>query len=152
MPESSLNPHRDRIDAIDKAILDLLKERNEVVKDVLATKIAHKLPIFVAGREERKIQSFREEAVRRHLDADWAEDFLRMIMSASRASQSTAEFPMATLHPKTIVFVGGGGGMGTLFAGYARSSGHVVRILDRNDWAEVDAISARASSDAPSAA
>ena len=30
--------------------------------------------------------------------------------------------------------------MGTLFAGYARSSGHVVRILDRNDWAEVDTI------------
>ncbi len=140
MPESSLNPHRYRIDHIDKAILDLLKERNEVVKEVLITKIAHKLPIFVAGREERKIQSFREEAVRRNLDADWAEDFLRMIMSASRASQSTAEFPMSTLLPKTIVFVGGGGGMGTLFASYARSSGHVVRILDRDDWSQVDTL------------
>ncbi|MEN9840001.1 MAG: hypothetical protein RL177_1480 [Bacteroidota bacterium] len=144
MPESSLKPHRDRIDHIDKAILDLLKERNEVVKEVLVTKIAHKLPIFVAGREDRKIQSFREEAVRRDLDADWAEDFLRMIMSASRASQSTAEFPMSTLHPKTIVFVGGGGGMGTLFARHARSSGHVVRILDRDDWSQAETLCAGA--------
>jgi len=144
MPESSLNLHRDRIDHIDKAILDLLKERNEVVKDVLVTKIAHKLPIFVAGREDRKIQSFREEAVRRNLDADWAEDFLRMIMSASRASQSTAEFPMSTLHPKSILFVGGGGGMGTLFAKYARSSGHDVRILDRDDWGRVESLCADA--------
>jgi len=134
MPESSLNQHRDRIDAIDTAILDLLSERNEVVKEVLVTKIAHKLPIFVAGREERKIQSFREAAVARGLDADWAEDFLRMVMSASRASQSTAEFPMSTLHPKTWLFVGGAGGMGSLFARYAAASGHHVRILDRGDW------------------
>ncbi len=142
MPESSLTAHRDRIDAIDRQILDLLRERNEVVKGVLATKIAHKLPIYVAGREERKVQAFREDALRRDLDPDWAEDFLRMIMSASRASQSTTTFPMATVEPRTWLFVGGRGGMGTLFARYAEQSGHEVRILDRDDWDRVAELAA----------
>jgi Chorismate mutase len=96
----SLNEYRVRIDSIDEQILDLLKERAEIVKGVLMTKIQNKLPIYVAGREDQKIQSFREMAIKRNMDPEWAEDFLRMIMSSSRASQSASEFPCATTHPK----------------------------------------------------
>lgn len=134
MPTSSLNEHRKRIDEIDEQILDLLKERAEVVKGVLLTKIQNKLPIYVAGREDLKIQSFREMSVKRGLDPDWAEDFLRMIMSSSRASQSSSEFPCATTHPKTILILGGRGGMGKQYATLFSASGHQVRILDKNDW------------------
>jgi len=132
--EQSLSSHRMRIDTIDEQILDLLQERSEIVKDVLLTKIQNKLPIYVAGREENKIQSFREMAVKRGLDPEWAEDFLRMIMSSSRASQSNSEFPCATTSPKTILILGGSGGMGRQYAALFSASGHQVRILDKNDW------------------
>jgi chorismate mutase / prephenate dehydrogenase len=136
MPKSepSLTPHRERIDTIDEQILELLRERGEIVKQVLITKIENKLPIYVAGREQNKIQSFREMAVKKGMDPEWAEDFLRMIMSASRASQSTSEFPCATTTAKTILILGGNGGMGVQYANLFRASGHTVRSLDRNDW------------------
>ncbi|MEX2397914.1 MAG: chorismate mutase, partial [Balneolales bacterium] len=78
----SLDKHRVRIDEIDTQILELLRERNDVVKQVRDTKIKNKLPIFVADRESEKVTSFRKKALKYDLDADWAEDFLRMIMSA----------------------------------------------------------------------
>jgi chorismate mutase / prephenate dehydrogenase len=134
MSSPSLNEHRQRIDQIDEQILDLLKERSEVVKGVLLTKIQNKLPIYVAGREDLKIQSFREMSIKRGLDPDWAEDFLRMIMSSSRASQSASEFPRATTHPKKILILGGQGGMGRQYATLFDASGHEVRLLDKNDW------------------
>jgi len=125
---------RERIDEIDEQILDLLRERSEVVKGVLLTKIEKKLPIYVAGREANKIQSFREMAIKRDMDPDWAEDFLRMIMSSSRASQSASEFPSATASSKTVLIIGGGGGMGVQYSNLFSASGHQVRILDKNDW------------------
>lgn len=133
----SLNNHRVRIDEIDTQILELLRERNDVVKEVRDTKIQNKLPIFVADRETEKVDAFRKKAIGFDLDPEWAEDFLRMIMSASRASQSDAEFPRSTAVPKTFLIVGGRGGMGKLYARIARSSGHHVRILDKEDWSKV---------------
>lgn len=132
--EQSLSVFRERIDEIDEQILDLLRERSEVVKGVLLTKIEKKLPIYVAGREANKIQSFREMAIKRDMDPDWAEDFLRMIMSSSRASQSASEFPSATSSSKTVLIIGGGGGMGIQYSNLFSASGHQVRILDKNDW------------------
>ncbi|MEX0929202.1 MAG: bifunctional chorismate mutase/prephenate dehydrogenase [Balneolales bacterium] len=136
----SLNNHRIRIDDIDTRILELLQERNDVVKNVRDTKIQNKLPIFVADRESEKVISFRNKAIKFDLDPDWAEDFLRMIMSASRASQSDAAFPRSTTSSKTFLVVGGRGGMGSLYARMARSSGHQVRILEKDDWGRIDVL------------
>lgn len=136
--EQSLSVFRERIDEIDEQILDLLRERSDVVKGVLMTKIEKKLPIYVAGREQNKIQSFREMAIKRDMDPNWAEDFLRMIMSSSRASQSASEFPSATSSAKTVLIIGGGGGMGVQYSNLFSASGHHVRILDKNDWNRAD--------------
>ncbi len=133
-----LSASRERIDEIDRKILDLLQQRNQTVRDVIATKIQNKLPIFVASREEDKIARFREQAEQQGLDADWAEDFLRMIMSSSRASQSSGRFPKATQDNKQILIVGGAGEMGTLYHWVFDKTGHNVRILDKDDWDRVD--------------
>jgi len=100
--DDKLSNFRDQIDRIDEQILDLLKKRNEVVSDVIRTKIEHTLPVFVAGREDEKTGVFRVMAEERGIDPDWAEDFLRMIMASSRAVQSVTKFPCATEEPKTI--------------------------------------------------
>lgn len=132
-----LEEHRQRIDRIDRNILELLRERNDVTKEVIETKIRNSMPVYVAEREQEKVDRFRSNAEELDLDPDWAEDFLRMIMSSSRASQSTADFPRATSEPKTILIVGGRGGMGRLYHQLCESSQHHVRILDREDWDRV---------------
>lgn len=136
--QDSLNSFRKRIDQIDGEILDLLKERNETVKQVIETKIQNNLPIFVSNREDEKIEAFRNKAKSLKLDPDWAEDFLRMIMSSSRAYQSGSSFPRTRAGSKNILMVGGRGGMGSLYARIFELSGHQVAVLDRDDWDRVD--------------
>ena len=140
--QSSLNSLRERIDEIDDEILNLLKERNNIVKRVIDTKIKNQLPIFVANREEEKIAEFREKANRMGLDSEWSGDFLRMIMSSSRAFQSGKTFPQTSDGPKNILIVGGGGEMGSLYHKIAASSGHMVDILERDDWDRVAELTA----------
>lgn len=135
--ESTLLGLRNDIDRIDSEILRLLRERNETVKQIIDTKIENKLPVFAADRENEKIDDFRAKAETLGLDAEWAEDFLRMIMSSSRAYQSAKTFPQASAGSKQMLFVGGGGGMGSLYARIAKASGHNVSILERNDWSRV---------------
>lgn len=137
---SDLTAQRKRIDEIDQKILDLLKERNQVSRDVIEYKIENQLPVFVAAREEEKTERFRDMARKRDLDPDWAEDFLRMIMSASRATQSTNTFPRATDEPKKILFVGGEGGMGALYRQVAEQSGHTTYSIDKGNWYELEEI------------
>lgn len=138
--QENLKGPREQIDAIDQKILDLLAMRNEVVQDVIEQKVANQLPIFVAKREDAKTTKFREQAEERGLDPDWAEDFLRMIMSASRATQSNSAFPRATDEPKEILVVGGRGGMGSLYASVLKKSKHHVHIIDQGDWDKLDDI------------
>lgn len=137
---SDLSSQRDQIDRIDQQILDLLKERNKVSREVIEYKIDNQLPVFVAEREEEKSVRFRRMAEARNLDPDWAEDFLRMIMSASRATQSTHTFPRATPEPKHILFVGGEGGMGSLYRKVAEQSGHHTYSIDKGNWFELEEI------------
>lgn len=136
--EKKLGPQRERIDQIDKQILDLLSERNQIVGEVIEKKIQNQLPIFAPKREDEKTLSFRQHAQDRNLDPEWAEDFLRMIMSASRASQSTNQFPRATAEPKHILIVGAKGGIGSLYSRIATQTGHEVYEIDKHNWHELE--------------
>jgi chorismate mutase/prephenate dehydrogenase len=138
--DDSLSDQRTRIDEIDQQILDLLAERGAIVHHVLAQKIKSQLPIYVPEREQEKTERFRRQAEQRGLDPEWAEDFLRMIMSASRASQSARAFPCATEEPQTVLIVGGRGGMGSLYKRMLTLSGHSVRTLDKEDWPDAQAL------------
>lgn len=139
MPDQkALQAQRKEIDNIDNQILDLLKQRKDVVQDVLKRKVEKQLPVFVAKREDEKTQAFREKAAERGLDPDWAEDFLRMVMAASRAAQSADTFPRATRVAKHILFVGGEGGMGSLYRTFAKNSGHETYSLDKGNWYQLE--------------
>ncbi|MEX0823165.1 MAG: bifunctional chorismate mutase/prephenate dehydrogenase [Balneolaceae bacterium] len=139
MPDQKqLKNQRSQIDVIDEQILDLLQKRKEVVQNVLQRKVENQLPVFVAKREQEKTTSFRDKAEQRGLDPDWAEDFLRMVMAASRATQSAKKFPRSTENPKHILFVGGSGGMGSLYRKFANQSGHQTYSIDKGNWYELE--------------
>ena len=139
MPDKDqLKEQRQQIDKIDEQILDLLQQRKEVVQDVIKRKVENQLPVFVAGRELEKTDSFRKKASQRGLDPDWAEDFLRMVMAASRAEQSAERFPRSTEKPKHILYVGGDGGMGSLYRKFTDSSEHISYSLDKGNWYQLE--------------
>ena len=138
--EQRLGPQRNRLDQIDEKILELLSERNKIVHQVIEKKIDNQLPIFAPKREDEKSEAFRAMAEEHDLDPDWAEDFLRMIMASSRASQSSDEFPRATQKPMDILIVGAKGGMGSLYARIARQTGHQVHSIDKHNWHELEEI------------
>lgn len=133
---------RERLDAIDRQLLELLQARNRIIGEVIAAKIERQLPIFDAEREDAKIARFRTEAAERDLDPDWAEDFLRMVMSSSRARQSRGRFPRPDGRSRCVLLVGGAGAMGALYRRMLERSGHQVRVLDRDDWARAEALAA----------
>jgi len=136
---SDLVQHREAIDKIDAELLDLLARRARIVGEVADRKHALGIPVYVPEREAEKSDRFRARAVDLGLDGEWAEDFLRMIMAASRQTQSQAgRFPSATPEPRTVLIVGGAGRMGRLYGQMLSASGHQVRILDREDWSQVD--------------
>ncbi|WP_069130380.1 bifunctional chorismate mutase/prephenate dehydrogenase [Rhodohalobacter halophilus] len=138
--QKHLSRQRDQIDDIDNQILDLLQQRNRVVQDVIQTKVEKQLPVFVAGRENEKTESFREKAAERGIDPDWAEDFLRMVMASSRAAQSANTFPRSTKEPKHILYVGGEGGMGALYRKFTENSGHFAYTIDKGNWYQLEEI------------
>ncbi len=129
-----LDNHRRRLDTIDARLLELLRERNDLVSEVLDTKIAAGLPIFAPEREQAKVASFRQDAAEQGLDPEWAEDFLRMVMSSSRAQQSRAKFPQCPGGARTVLIVGGGGKLGQCYGRAFTASGHTVRVLEPKDW------------------
>ena len=133
-----LDTPRKRIDEIDEEILDLLAERAKTVQDVIRRKVENKLPVFVPEREEAKSAAFRKLAEQKGIDPDWADDFLRMIMSSSRDSQSQAKFPISTEEPKHIVYIGGDGGMGELYKRMTSQTGHHAYSIDKGNWHELE--------------
>src|SRR5690554_2721642 len=134
----NLESPRKRIDEIDEHILELLSERGEIVRDVIKRKVESQLPVFVPDREDEKSEAFKNKAKEKGIDPEWAEDFLRMIMSSSRATQSQEKFPIATDSAKTILFIGGEGGMGSLYKRIADQTGHHTYSIDKSNWYELE--------------
>ncbi len=136
-----LQNSRKRIDEIDEQILDLLAERANIVKDVIKTKVENQLPVFVPIREQEKAEAFKALAAERSIKPEWAEDFLRLIMSSSRDSQSQSKFPIATEEPKHILYIGGEGGMGKLYKRITEQTGHHAYSIDKGNWFELEELS-----------
>lgn len=135
---------REEIDRIDTEILRLLQERKTMSESILRKKIEARIPVFMAGREAEKTASFRRQASELGLDPDWAEDFLRMIMSSSRATQSEMEFPRSTAEARTILYIGGEGGMGKAYRSFTERSGHTALCIDKGNWYQLEDFAQRA--------
>lgn len=135
---------RDQIDEVDKALLDLLAKRLQLVAEVGEVKSRYGLPIYVPEREAAMLASRRQEAQALGVPADLIEDVLRRIMRESYSSENDKGFK--TLNPalRPVVIVGGGGQMGQLFAKMLTLSGYQVRILEQHDWPRAEAILADA--------
>jgi chorismate mutase/prephenate dehydrogenase len=135
---------RQRIDEVDRRLLDLLEERRDLVDAVARWKTAHGAPVYVPEREAALLAARRDEAARRGLSPDLVEDLLRRIMRESYRAEGEAGFRCVLAAPPPVVVVGGGGAMGGLLGDLFGRSGYEVRILEVGDWDRAEAILAGA--------
>ena len=132
--ESPLAGLREQIEGIDRRIVELLKDRQAVVEEVVAFKKASHLPVYHPAREENLISDLRSQAAAQGLDPDFVEDLYRRIIRQSRVTQAARLSRRGVRPGAQILVVGGGGSMGRYFVRWFRDAGYRVRTLDRDDW------------------
>ncbi|EAX3725575.1 bifunctional chorismate mutase/prephenate dehydrogenase [Salmonella enterica] len=131
---AELTALRDQIDDVDKALLNLLAKRLELVAEVGEVKSRFGLPIYVPEREASMLASRRAEAEAIGVPPDLIEDVLRRVMRESYSSENDKGFKTLCPSLRPVVIVGGGGQMGRLFEKMLTLSGYQVRILEQQDW------------------
>lgn len=136
--EQELEHLRLGLDAIDQKIVSLLAQRQAEVERVVTLKKAHNLPVYHPAREENLISHRRDQSVSAGLDPDYVEEIYRRILRQSRVEQSAKMARKGVRAGATILLVGGLGSMGQYFYRWFADAGYQIRILDRDDWENVD--------------
>lgn len=129
---------RDKIDFVDKQMIELLAERLSLVEQVGEVKSEHGLPIYAPDREAAMLASRRSEAEKQGVPAQLIEDILRRTMRESYASENDSGFKCLNPELRSIVIVGGHGQLGGLFRRMFELSGYQVKVLGSQDWEHAD--------------
>ena len=143
-----LNALRDKIDAVDKQLIDLLAARLALVGEVGEVKSRHGLPIYAPDREASMLARRRAEAELLGVPGDLIEDVLRRVMRESYILESASEkenhFKCMKPALGKVVIIGGQGQLGRLFGQMFGLSGYRVETLEQGDWPRADEILADA--------
>jgi chorismate mutase/prephenate dehydrogenase len=139
-PKPSLDHLRTQIDSLDQQLVDLLAQRRRVVQQVIEVKQQHDLPTFHPAREENLISARRAQAAQAGLDPDYVEDLFRTMLRHSRVGQLNTLGRRGVRPGAKVLIVGGLGNMGRFLASWFRQSDYDVRILDRDDWPQVQSL------------
>ena len=134
---TTLDKHRRQIDDVDSRIVACLAERQAIIKEVVALKKKHRMPVYHPAREEDLISDRRHQGLKAGLDPDNVEELFRQILGQSRKSQSARLASKGIRAGETILLVGGAGEMGCYFHKWFADGGYKVKILDREDWPRV---------------
>lgn len=87
-PVDSLEPFRERIDAVDDALVDLLAERFDICAEVAAYKRAHGIAMAQPARMEAVKSRCADRARARGLDAGFARDLYDRIIDEACALET----------------------------------------------------------------
>lgn len=143
-----LNALRDKIDAVDRQLIDLLAARLALVGEVGEVKSRHGLPIYAPDREASMLARRRAEAELLGVPGDLIEDVLRRVMRESYILESASEkenhFKCMKPDLGKVVIIGGQGQLGRLFGQMFGLSGYRVETLEQGDWPRSDEILADA--------
>jgi len=124
-PLERLKVKRRELDKIDKELLDLLKRRFEVVKEITETKKAIGMPVYDKGREEEVLATRGIWGLERGIPLEFTEKIFKMILDESKKVQ---------LYSPEKVYVGvyGYGGMAEQLVKSFSRVGHRVVVTGRN--------------------
>jgi chorismate mutase/prephenate dehydrogenase len=127
-----------QLDAIDQKIVSLLAERQAEVERVVQLKKAHNIPVYHPAREEDLISHRRSQGFKAGLNPDYVEEIYRRILRQSRVEQTAQMARKGVRAGASVLLVGGLGSMGQYFHQWFTAAGYQVRILDTQEWLNVD--------------
>jgi chorismate mutase/prephenate dehydrogenase len=136
--DQELEHLRLKLDAIDQQIVSLLSKRQAEVERVFQLKKLHNIPVYHPAREENLISRRRNQGSKAGLDPDYIEEIYRRILRQSRAEQTAQMAQKGIRAGASILLIGGLGSMGQYFHQWFSRAGYEVRILDYEDWPDVD--------------
>ncbi|GMQ93195.1 MAG: hypothetical protein BMS9Abin12_0672 [Acidimicrobiia bacterium] len=87
MPDDKIDELRREIDQINRRLLILIADRQDVSVAIGALKAANGLPLYSQDREAELLETFRRDAMRMDLDPDYVEELMRVVLEHSRAAQ-----------------------------------------------------------------
>jgi chorismate mutase / prephenate dehydrogenase len=131
---------RTQIDEVDSRLLQLLRQRLDLVAQVGLVKHAAGLPIYAPQREAAMLAKRREEARAMGMAPQLIEDILRRLMCESYLNEKDMGFKQVKSDLGHVVVIGGKGQLGGLFGQMLRLSGYRVESLDREDWDRAEAL------------
>lgn len=147
--EMTLEELRERIDGLDDQLLRLVAERKRLSGDVARAKRASGRSTRDYEREREVILAAREKARELGVAPDLAEQFMRLLISASLATQEKISVASkGNGCGRRVLLIGGAGKMGRWLADFLGSQGFTVEsadprpgprgVLHVNDWRETD--------------
>src|SRR2546427_4703520 len=127
-----VNRIRERIDELDREIVQLLKNRYENTKLLGRIKRQRGLDYRDTKREKIILRKIEHAATSLHLDPSLIRPIFDQILSLSvQAQRDQAERTAKRLDQTKILIVGGTGGMGRFFARFASLQGAKVKLAGR---------------------
>ena len=131
--KQQLEQLRQAIDNTDSQLIELIKQRSELTKQVGDVKRHLQAPLYVPEREQQMISARRQQAEQMELSPDLIEDVLRRIIRESYRTQTAQATPTSCDLERPIVIVGGRGRLGTLFCRLFKQTGYTVKVIDKGD-------------------
>jgi chorismate mutase/prephenate dehydrogenase len=127
----TLDSFRDRLDEIDRRLLELVAERQAVIAGIAGVKRSTGFPLRDFKRERDVFQKARAKAEEVGVSADVAEELMRLLIRYSLTQQEqTNLLAHANGGGQRALVIGGAGKMGGWFAQFLFSQGFEVEIAD----------------------
>ncbi|MGD8339548.1 MAG: bifunctional chorismate mutase/prephenate dehydrogenase [Gammaproteobacteria bacterium] len=127
----NLDQLRQRLTQIDRELIRLAKERQDIVGQVGAHKIAHGVPTRDYERERDVLKGARELAESIGLEPDLAEQIMQLLIRSSLTRQEETRVASVTEgEGRRALVIGGLGQMGAWFVRFLTSQGYAVEISD----------------------
>ncbi len=127
----SLEDLRQRLSAIDAALIELIAQRQEIVSEVSAHKISTGAPTRDYAREREILERVREQATALGAEPDVAEQIMRLLIRSSLTKQEQRRVAAESSgEGKRALIIGGAGKMGIWIAEFLASQGFGIEIAD----------------------
>ncbi|TVP45129.1 MAG: bifunctional chorismate mutase/prephenate dehydrogenase [Gemmatimonadales bacterium] len=122
---------RERLSEVDRGIIDGIAERQALVAEIGARKLAVGRPLRDFSREKAVLDGVRARAAERGLAPDLAEEVLRALIRASLEQQEHARVTAtAGGSGRRALVIGGAGKMGRWFVDFLDTQGYGVEVSD----------------------
>lgn len=127
----NLDQLRQRLTQVDSELIQLAKERQDIVGQIGAYKIAQGVPTRDYERERDVVKGARELAESIGLEPDLAEAIIELLIRSSLTRQEQTRVASVTAgQGKRALVIGGAGKMGAWFVEFLSSQGYGVQIAD----------------------